>query len=151
MQRKKTIVIIVIYMPLLQIVLYFFTIFILGILTKRYAEKKGYGPVWFYLGCLFGLLALVVLFFLPTKKKERKKELFVNTLTTSPFSNVQWFYLDPLNQQIGPITFAELSKSWEEKITHTKTFVWSESLVDWEIIENLPDLKQELQSSTSSP
>lgn len=126
------------------IVYIFFILLIVGILTGRYAARKGYGRIWFFLGLLFGLSALIVLFFLPNKKKEKQKTPPNPSLVNHAFSQVQWFYLDSLNQQIGPISFPQLVQAWKEKTTHANSYVWSEDLANWEIIENLPDLKKEL-------
>lgn len=119
---------------------------IMGYVNRRYAARKGYGPIWFLIGFFFGMFALLTLHLLPNKKilQQLQNPPAPAKPYFHPFSQVQWFYLNTSHEQIGPLSFEQLTKTWQEKVTNEKTYVWSENLSQWEFIENLPELQTEL-------
>ncbi len=49
---------------------------IFAIASAMISEKKGYNQVlWFILGIVFGIFALAVVIFLPTKNESKNKEI----------------------------------------------------------------------------
>ena len=50
-----------------------FIYFIIGIFSAYFANKEGKNPYfWFFLGVMFGVLPIIILFFLKHKKKKKK-------------------------------------------------------------------------------
>ena len=59
----------------------------------------------------------------------------------------EWFYLpDDTDDKQGPFTTAELKTKYKSKKIHDSTYVWNEDLPEWQEINDVPDLKRELQA-----
>lgn len=123
---------------------------LLAIGCYRLALIRGRNPrLWFILGLLFGIFALIALSLLPPAR--RKKVVMQPNLPTPPKKDVLqakeerhhgklWYYLDHDNNQFGPMSLQALSKAWEEGKLSLKTYVWHEDLSNWEPIEQVFDL-----------
>jgi hypothetical protein len=123
-----------------------------GVMASHYAKQRGRNPrAWFVLGFLFGILGLIILFLLPSKKVSTPvkapeqptpapQPYFQKTLleTIHPsHSEKLWYYLDQAHQQLGPMSLTALSHAWEQGKVSGKTFVWNENLTNWEHFEQV--------------
>ena len=118
----------------------------MGYLTSRLALKKGRdGGVWFFLGVVFGLLALLILAFLPPKRV-----LAVASAPSMPAASPQlqeetppsttlWYYLNKERQQQGPMSLYALQEAWADDLMTDQTYVWNETMENWEKLEALPE------------
>lgn len=117
-----------------------------GYITGRCAEKRGRSLMtWFILGMLFGIFALLAVFLLPP--------LAVPSLITETQENpepfldlhVDWFYLDRQNFQKGPVSFEDLAVAWDDGVLKADSYVWCESMKEWQKVQDLPDLLENLK------
>lgn len=90
-------------------------------LASHLARKKGYNPLtWGIFGFLGGLIACLIIFILPVKKK-------LKTATVAPSKEpLIWFYLDKTHTQHGPVSYNTLLKQGKNT-----TYVWNETMKDW--------------------
>jgi len=56
----------------------------------------------------------------------------------------EWFYIDAMEAQQGPLTVVELEQMFETGAITLETWVWQELLPDWSQISNLPELKAKM-------
>lgn len=141
-----------------ELLISFIILLIISSFTALYAEKRGRSPVgWFILTLLFSLLATIALFLLPPLKKSD----IVSPPSAPPLKptpegqNYQaenerlkadrlWFYLDSSHNQFGPISIIGLRELWNRGQLSLKSYVWSEGMEKWQLVEELPDLHQSL-------
>lgn len=109
-----------------------------GAFTGYLAKRQGKNPyLWFILGILFGIFGIFFLFFQPSSaKKQAKSSDQPTTIDIAPTINPIhkekfWYYLDPQNQQFGPMSFDALKRAWNEGKVTRETYVWNESLEQW--------------------
>ena len=112
--------------------------------AAHYAKQRGRNPyIWFFIGFVFSLPGLLVLFILP-RKKPKKEEVMVkeaeeaapapkNILIPPEGSHPFWYYLDQGNQQCGPMSFNALEKAWNEGKVTLNTYVWNEAMENWKL------------------
>jgi len=60
------------------------------------------------------------------------------------FERALWFYVDQ-EQQVGPVAFAVIKKTWRNGIIGSSTFVWREGMEDWMRMRDIPGLESELR------
>ena len=134
-----------------------------GTACMFFAKKKGRDPKgWFILGLLFSFFAFLVLILVPSQKamalaaeakalkeKEEAEQLELLESTVNPKATTlekrSWYYLDKSNSRIGPIDLDSLKKEKSEGNIHTQTYLWSEGMLDWKILDELNYLKTELE------
>jgi hypothetical protein len=117
------------------------------------AKQRGRNPLnWFIAGLVFGIFALIVLFFLPI---QRRREEASHSQTIPPQKNPKlavltpsyeeklWYFLDEQKSQIGPMSFNALSKAWAEGKIGENTYVWNELMENW---QQLQDVIKPIQS-----
>ena len=131
----------------------FIILLIISSLTAYYAEKKGRSPLgWFILGILFSILAPLILYFLPSLKKESENNQ-IKPPSTPPASTLQspilpedklWFYLDKDHNQYGPVSIIALKELWDHGQLEITSYVWTEGMEKWHRVEHLEGLKQAL-------
>jgi hypothetical protein len=114
----------------------FFMLFIwlfFGIICSKIAQKKYRSKSnWFYLGLLFGALALIIILFLkPLKIIENKiSPIEIN-------DNNFWYYLDHKENQIGPVSLHKIFDSYQNGLVNENTFVWNDTMEDWKKIKEI--------------
>jgi hypothetical protein len=137
---------------------YAFFVFLVGCAGAYYAQKKGYNIyLWFAAGAIFGFLGLAGLYFYnqyyntekkPAKAVEPAREASSGELafheTLNPIFQ-DWFYIDQEEKQLGPFPFTRFRELWNENLIQKNTFVWCDSLDEWKIVENLPNLLKRLE------
>src|SRR3989338_6350273 len=102
---------------------------VLGWIAARLAKKKHRNPTgWFFAGVFFGIIAILVLFFLrPLKKAGEEQEIVVEAEEPlAMISNKLWYYLDKEEKRHGPMSESLLRGSIDEAV-----FVWNEDMADW--------------------
>ncbi len=114
---------------------------ILGWGCSHLAKQRGRSPLnWFIAGLFFGIFALIVLFILPIRRRSEAShpELLPSQKTPklallSPSHEEKlWYFLDEQKSQIGPMSFDALSKAWIEGKIRENTYVWNESMDNWQ-------------------
>jgi hypothetical protein len=109
----------------------------MGALSAFFAYKRGRNPyIWFAVGFLFGIFGICAIFFTSGKKKAPQP------LKQAPIFSIQgpkdkfWYYLDPTNQQQGPLSLDGLTKEWREGKVDLATLIWHEDLAEWQPLKN---------------
>lgn len=129
----------------------------LGSICSYTAKQRGRHPTaWFFVGVLFGFLGLLCLYLLPSRKKialpsnvgtpavivPQTDWKFAESSSSLPKQG--WFYLDEANQQYGPMSLEGLKRAWSEQKASETTYVWNETMTDWQSVQSLSDLLSEL-------
>lgn len=113
---------------------------VFGAVSAYIAYLKGKSPfIWFILGTLFGVFGILFLFLSPkpkAKKQNPKTEDKTTTIDITPTVSSAdkekfWYYLDPSNEQYGPMSFDALVREWKNSKISEKTYVWNENLDNW--------------------
>jgi hypothetical protein len=114
--------------------------------TSYFASQRGRDPLaWFVIGMLLGILGLLLLFLLPPvgnsapEKEEPMPE--VKESSQAPARLVEWYYLDANRNQIGPISYSQLSKITHEGQIKADTLVWSQGMANWQRVDENQELK----------
>jgi hypothetical protein len=114
---------------------------ILGWGCSHLAKHRNRSPGrWFVAGLFFGILALIILFILPIRRRnevfdsEKSPSQKVPKLTALSQSHQEklWYFLDEKKTQIGPMSFDALSKAWKEGKVQEHTYVWNEAMDNWQ-------------------
>ncbi|MCB1107401.1 MAG: DUF4339 domain-containing protein [Chlamydiia bacterium] len=128
----------------MHIALYLLSWLTLGWICSRMAEKRGRNPmIWGTLGVILGLIAVFILYFLPSKK-EKEKVVSIIPNSTEKVCNKPpeklWYYLDKEKKEHGPMSFYALQEAWDDDKITAKTYVWNEEMDHWTHLEDLADL-----------
>lgn len=149
-----------------NMLLSFILLLIIAALTAYYASKKGRNTmIWFVLGLLLGVFAPLILLFLPKLKPEGDGLPTMTLSKPDPYNtlfpeipptpddqklkeeeNKLWYYLDQEHIQIGPVSAYALRELWNRGRLDLNSYVWSEGMANWEKVDDLPDLKDVLNS-----
>lgn len=124
-----------------------------GAISAYMAHRRERNPyAWFFIGFFFGIFGVLGIFFAPAKKKQPSLAT-LEAAAESALPTIQgskdkfWYYLDPSNQQQGPMSYSALNSAWKEGKVNLSTFVWNEDFADWKILKDL--LHTENRSSAS--
>lgn len=121
-----------------------------GAASAYYAQIKGRDPIlWFVLGALLGIISLIILFFLPTIETKEAPAAEAEVIVEEPivYKSLrfkEWFYLDDMNQQKGPVSFTVLQRLYYDKVLNLSTLVWTEGMEGWSKLEDLSELRDAL-------
>jgi hypothetical protein len=105
------------------------------------AKQRGRSPLnWFIAGLFFGIFALIVLFILPIRQRREAfhpdalsyQKIPKLALLSPSHEEKLWYFLDEEKTQIGPMSFDALSKAWNEGKIRENTYVWNESMDNWQ-------------------
>jgi hypothetical protein len=70
---------------------------------------------------------------------------------TENINENNWYFVEE-SERIGPVNISVLIEKFNQKRITDDTYIWTKGMTDWKILQDLPDLKQKLQnSSTSNP
>lgn len=132
---------------------------LIGAATSYFANQRGRDPfIWFMIGMFLGLLGLLLVFLMPSlESREQDSEdleehIIESAQDSELLSNVQeyllkdWFYLDAMRQQQGPVGFEALKTVWGEGNLSEESYVWCEGMDQWKKVEEIPDLRAALLS-----
>ena len=124
----------------------------LGTLCGYHAKKRGRSFfAWFVIGASFGLLGLLLLYLLPSSKKQSDQRPMPYPRPSPDEPLRLWHYLDSEANRKGPMSVYALSEAWIQQKIHQSTYVWNETMKDWTRIADIPDLMHELKLSTQAP
>ncbi|MCB1110943.1 MAG: hypothetical protein KDK64_08170, partial [Chlamydiia bacterium] len=93
----------------------------LGWISSRMALRRGRNPsLWFVLGVILGVIAIGILYFLPSKQKALATAT-ENSAPSLPLSSEVgsqppeklWYYLDTEKVQYGPMSVYALQEAWD--------------------------------------
>ncbi|MBN2479699.1 MAG: DUF4339 domain-containing protein [Parachlamydiales bacterium] len=114
-----------------------------GLFCSNIAKSKNRSRLtWFFLGVFFGLVALLIIIFLkplPLLEDEiiiqqaRPNEPIFDTTKDFNF----WYYLDNDKTQVGPISFDALYRKYLSKIISESTYVWNDTMKNWQKIKEI--------------
>lgn len=113
-----------------------------GFLCSKIAKKKNRNTFsWFLLGLLFGLLALICIYFIKPLKVATQN----NSKTHPSISNLHliqddknyWYYLDIAQKQIGPVSIKKIFDDYFEGIISDNTFVWNDTMSNWKKLKEV--------------
>ncbi len=122
----------------------FFTILLsltLGLGCSHLAKQRRRSPLhWFIAGLLFGIFALIVIFILPARRRRAtshsealpSQKIPKLALLSPSHEEKLWYFLDEQKSQMGPMSFDALSRAWVEGKIRENTFVWNESMENWQ-------------------
>jgi len=109
-----------------------------GAISAFMAWKRGKNPyLWFLLGAFLGIFGLIFLIYSkPRKGHQKNSRKDPNTIDVTPrlqsvHQDKFWYYLDPANQQEGPMSFDALSRALSEGKINPKTYIWNDGLENW--------------------
>lgn len=105
---------------------------IIGAISAYLAHKRERNPyLWFIVGFLFGIFGIFAIFFASSKKKQpivlKKEPVFSIEGPKDKF----WYYLDPSQQQHGPMSHEALTFAWKSGKIDLSTYIWHEEMADW--------------------
>ncbi|KAL3854398.1 hypothetical protein ACJMK2_013668 [Sinanodonta woodiana] len=77
--------------------------------------------------------------------------LQTNVIEASPDmkreSEKEWYYGNKDKERLGPYSFEEMKRFWEEGIVHAKTRCWSQGMDGWRPLQTVPQLKWTLMAT----
>ena len=114
----------------------------MGSITAYLAKKRGKNPyIWFGIGMFLGVLGMLILFFMPNKKKSvqaptepiKDDEITIDVTPEVKPSELEkfWYYLTKGNEQHGPMSFDALKRAFKEGLVSDATYVWNEEMDAW--------------------
>lgn len=122
----------------------------IGGITAYFAEKRGRNPsIWFFLGMLFGVFGLILLFILPVSREETEKNSAeippeIKKIVAEPeplpvIEEKQWFYLDQKKQQFGPVLASQVQALLDKGELTSGSYVWSQGMAGWKKVGELTE------------
>lgn len=106
-----------------------------GGISSYISKQKGRDPiVWFFLGLLFGLFAILALFLLtPVTEAQPSPPKIVPLQESEPdHALVDWFYTDKNHTQQGPVSYHDLMTLWNMYSVEKDSYVWCEGMPHWQ-------------------
>src|SRR5690554_4643113 len=102
---------------------------LIGLISAIFAYRTDRNPyLWFCIGFFFGIFGVFAIFF--ASKKATPKQPAPSFTIGGPTDKF-CYYLDPTSQQIGPMSYDALSKTWKEGKIDLSTYIWHEELKEW--------------------
>ncbi|MCP5508298.1 MAG: DUF4339 domain-containing protein [Chlamydiales bacterium] len=98
--------------------------------------------IWFVLGFLFGVFALIALLLLPPVEQKTIVVKIPVAPAPDPLKMKTWYYLDEQHQQVGPLEFEQMRACYIQDKIGGDTFVWSEGMEDWLKVKDIDRLEQ---------
>lgn len=158
-------------------VLIIFFLLIIASFVAYQAHLRGKNPwLWFTIGFFFGLLSPVFLLYfsapsneespnqegrspdgLPSMKvlmpdeslqSTNKDECMSETVSTQ--DEALWYYVDGQKQQRGPVSVIALRDLWNRGELELSSYVWTKGMEQWQKVGDLPTLKKQLSSTSST-
>lgn len=126
----------------------------IGAATAYFANQRGRDPlIWFMIGMLLGIFGFLLLFLLPaiTEEGGAEEEIYEPKVESIPHQATHeylvkdWYYYDRNRARQGPIRFDKLKDLWKESEISEDSYVWSEGMIGWQKIEEVPTLYTHLQ------
>lgn len=113
--------------------------------------------IWFALGVILGLIAVIILYILPQKiavapaGAVSENKMSDEEVSYTPPEDVAsrppevlWYYLDKENNQFGPMSFNALKSAWNSDEVDANTYIWNENMEEWKRLETLHDTLEKI-------
>jgi hypothetical protein len=111
---------------------------IMGALTSHYAKQRNRNPyLWFVIGLLFGILGLLLVFILPSRKEEISKIVSLPPPMESEKPFVLWYYVDENDAQQGPMSEKSFLLAQQEGKIKPLSYVWNTGMEHWKRLEEI--------------
>lgn len=134
----------------MHLLLSLFLWILMGSAAAYYAQIRGRDPItWFALGMLLGVIALLLLFFLPQLEQEVVLEegpVFRSTEESEmPLGLRYWYFVNENGQPEGPLPFHRLRDLYSRGKISTVSLIWSEGMSEWKKIDTQDELQRALK------
>ncbi len=144
-------------MALFYLLLTFWTIS--AFICAHLAKQRGRNVfLWFALGLMFTVFAVLSLFFLPPKEKKKEEPEAASSLRVvkqsasessfypenkpTPYSQpvskriptsktIPWYFINKNLEKVGPLKLPELRKAFVENQLDDSTYIWCEEFDNW--------------------
>jgi len=118
-----------------------------GLCSAYLAHRGGRNPYkWFFIGALFGIFGLAILFVIPRMKKEASQSKTIPLPEINGPADKLWYYLDPSQEQQGPMSHHALTSALRQGKISLSTYVWHEDLGDWKVLKEFVKEGNEMPS-----
>ena len=131
----------------------------MGVITAYLAQKKERNPVlWFFLGVFLGILGVIILLFLPKKKRETTAKTAPASIQAStyhplsmpeelPFESqspktrlsqnpkIHWYFIDQNQSSQGPVNFDAIKAAYKKGVINAGTMIWNEEIEQWTLLK----------------
>lgn len=128
--------------------------FFFGLFCSKIAKNKNRNTyVWFILGILFGLLSLIIIYFLKPLRSTSINTILPTQgqiLDIPENDNNYWYYLDHEKKQIGPLSINKIFNNYLEKVISEDTYVWNDTMSTWIKFKEVPIFKKSVQSQSQN-
>ena len=113
---------------------------IAGLISGYLAYRRGKNPIlWFLIGLVFGIFGVFAFLFATNPRK--KGAPAPKSVSPEPYlhgpANKFWYYLDPTNTQIGPMSYNGMTQAWKKGTVSPTAYVWHEELAEWKPLQEL--------------
>lgn len=132
----------------MSVFLYICIVALIGAISYKMAKHKGRDPIlWFWLGTLFGVIALIVLYFLKDPRVQKTSPV----LEKNPLPQDQgekkdwigvWYILDQARAPIGPFSYDDIRSMFKEGSLTASSYLWNEEWPDWKLASDVPGLEK---------
>lgn len=148
----------------MELFIIFFVWLALGAATAYLANQRGRDPFLWSMGVLtlsffglpFALMGVGALYFLPSidddedvpEKHEfdEPEPVVSQRLAFDDIVGRDWFFYDQARERHGPVRFVELRAAWNEGLIKGDSYVWSEGVDVWKLVDEMPELLEALKS-----
>lgn len=135
-------------MTILTAIIFLCMFALIGALTARLAKHKGRDPVmWFWFGVCFGIIAIMVLYFLKDQKEEEKLEILPaqeEEKQEKLESSGVWYILDQKHLPLGPLSFDDIKTKFKEGTLTMSSYLWHEEWPEWKRASEVPGIKSSI-------
>ena len=118
-----------------------------------FARKNNRNPfIWFLSGFFFGIFSLLTLSLLNYTKnlsnKKRKNNLKRQSSSHKPPApptippHYLWYYLNPEDKAIGPMSSKKLFEEYEKGLVGTETYLWHDEMENWKKPTEIQEFKE---------
>ena len=126
---------------MIQLVSVLCTSALFGLTAAYLAHLRQKNPYfWFFMGFIFGLLGLMILF-LSYLQDNKAKAAESPPPLPQPYLegpiDRYWYYLSAAHEQQGPMSFEALTQAWKRGEISLGSLVWHEELPEWKPLQEL--------------
>jgi len=145
------------------------TTLLFAFLVQQAAKIRGRSTkLWFVLGLLFGIFALIALYLMPAKAMNNEPQLkpVMQSSAFPPPENSDdqdafipqpqaqksyWYFIDQEKKMNGPMSFDRFCTKYNQGKILTNSYVWTENMPDWQHLEKTDVFKKIQQNPPTNP
>jgi len=121
-----------------MIILLTFSWFLMGGIAAYHAKKRGRNSLlWFAVGLSFGILGVILLFTLPSKKTLFIAPPSVPILPEKTDSPLFWYYVDQQHTPQGPMSSLAFEAAKKEGKLDPLSYVWNTEMDSWKRLKEI--------------